>query len=32
MHVDAEPGLVGKWRMWRALTSLLEQRDRVQSP
>ena len=30
MHVDAEPGLVGKWRMWRALTSLLEQRDRLQ--
>lgn len=28
MHVDAQPGLVGKWRMWRALESLLSERDR----
>lgn len=32
VHVDASPGLTGRWRMWRALNSLLAERDRVPEP
>ncbi|WP_305042502.1 alpha/beta hydrolase family protein [Geoalkalibacter sp.] len=27
MHVDVTPGLVGSWRMWRAVVTLLRERD-----
>ncbi|WP_305044864.1 alpha/beta hydrolase family protein [Geoalkalibacter sp.] len=27
MHVDVTPGLVGSWRMWRAVLALLRERD-----
>lgn len=29
MHVDVTPGLVGSWRMWRAVLALLNERDGV---
>lgn len=32
VHVDAQPDLVGRWRMWRALASLLAERDKVSGP
>ncbi len=28
VHVDAKPGLVGRWRMWQALAALLAERNR----
>jgi pimeloyl-ACP methyl ester carboxylesterase len=27
MHVDARPGLIGRWRLWRALAALLSERE-----
>jgi pimeloyl-ACP methyl ester carboxylesterase len=29
MHVDITPGLIGSWRMWRAVLELLRERDGV---
>ncbi len=29
MHVDVSPGLLGSWRMWRAVMALLRERDGV---
>src|SRR5690606_32734029 len=26
VHVDIEPGLIGRWRMWRAVDALLKER------
>ncbi len=32
VHVDARPGLVGRWRMWRALVFLLAERGEEPAP
>lgn len=29
MHVDVTPGIIGSWRMWRAVMALLRERDGV---